>query len=75
MIDQLGYYMTRGQQVVEVTRILESQPIVEGYIVSSGLRQSFHIWNSDGSFSRHKETDRDIVSFIYSHTINESTDD
>lgn len=75
MIDCLGFYLTRNGQVVEVTRILQSQPIAEGYIVLSGYRDTFHIWNIDGTFNRLKESDHDIVRFMYGHTTNESFDD
>lgn len=75
MIDCLGCYMTRGGNVVEITRILESQPMAEGYVMSAGFRNTFHVWNVDGTFNRLKETDRDIVRFMYSLTTNESSDD
>lgn len=75
MIDSLGYYMTRDGQTVEITRILESQPLAEGYIIKAGFRDTFHLWNIDGSFNRLKETDRDIVRFMYNLTVNESYDD
>lgn len=75
MIHWLGYYLTRGGSVVEITRILESQPMAEGYLLKGGFRDSFHVWNIDGSFNRLKETDRDIVRFMYSLTTNESSDD
>ena len=75
MIDSLGFYMTRDGQTVEITRILESQPLAEGYILKSGFRDTFHLWNIDGSFNRLKETDRDIVRFMYNLTVNESYDD
>lgn len=65
MIDQLGFYMTRGGRVVEITRILQSQPIAEGYAITYGTRDTFHIWNVDGYSNRHKETEIDIVSFMY----------
>lgn len=75
MIDCLGFYMTRDGQTVEITRILESQPLAEGYIIKAGFRDTFHLWNIDGSFNRLKETDRDIVRFMYNLTVNESYDD
>ena len=75
MIDSLGYYMARDGQTVEITRILESQPLAEGYIIKAGFRDTFHLWNIDGSFNRLKETDRDIVRFMYNLTVNESDDD
>ena len=75
MIWCLGYYMTRDGQTVEITRILESQPMAEGYLMKAGFRDTFHLWNIDGSFNRLKETDRDIVRFMYNLTVNESHDD
>lgn len=75
MIDCLGFYLTRDGQTVEITRILESQPLAEGYIIKAGFRDTFHLWNIDGSFNRLKETDRDIVRFMYNLTVNESYDD
>lgn len=75
MIDCLGFYMTRDGQTVEITRILEAQPLAEGYIIKAGFRDTFHLWNIDGSFNRLKQTDRDIVRFMYNHTVNESYDD
>jgi hypothetical protein len=67
--------MTRNGQTVEITRILESQPLAEGYLMKAGFRDTFHLWNIDGSFNRLKETDRDIVRFMYNLTVNESYDD
>lgn len=75
MIHWLGYYLTRGGSVVEITRLLESQPMAEGYLLKGGFRETFNVWNIDGSFNRLKETDRDIVRFMYSLTTNESSDD
>lgn len=74
MIDCLGFYMTRGGQIVEITRILESQPIAEGYLLKAGFRETYHIWNIDGSFNRLKETDRDIVTFMYGTIPDETYD-
>lgn len=74
MIDCLGFYMTRGGQMVEITRILESQPIAEGYLLLGGFRQTFHVWNVDGSYNRLKQTERDIVRFVYGSTPDETYD-
>lgn len=51
--------------MVEITRILQSQPIAEGYILSFGARDTFHVWSTDGHFDRQKETDKDIVEFSH----------
>lgn len=74
MINCLGIYLTRSGEVVEITRILESQPIAEGYLLNGGFRKSFLIWNVDGSFNRLKQTDHDIVRFCYSNKSDESYD-
>lgn len=75
MIDQLGYYLTRDGRVVEISRILESQRMAEGYLLQGGFRDTCHLWYLDGSCNRLKETDRDIVRFMYGLTMNESYDD
>lgn len=75
MIDCLGYYLTRDGQTVEITRLLANQPMAEGYLMAAGFKKSFHFWNIDGSFNRLKETDRDIVRFMYNLTNNESAND
>jgi hypothetical protein len=64
MINQLGFYMTRDNRIVEITRILQSQPLAEGYVTLHGNRESFHVWGLNGYFDRQKETNRDIVSFV-----------
>jgi hypothetical protein len=75
MIDCLGFYMTRDGRTVEIVRILESQPLAEGYLMKAGFRDTFHLWNIDGSFNRLKETDRDIVRFMYHLTNYENGND
>lgn len=75
MIDCLGYYLTKDGRVVEISRILESQRMAEGYILVNNSRDTFHLWYLDGSCNRLRETDRDIVRFMYGLTINESYDD
>jgi hypothetical protein len=75
MIDCLGFYLTRDGQVVQITRILEAQPLAEGYLMKAGFRDTFHLWNIDGSFNRLKETDRDIVRFMYNLTDYENGND
>lgn len=75
MIDSVGYYMTRDGRVVSITRLLENQLIAEGHLMTAGVKKSFHFWNLDGSFNRLKETDYDIVRFMYNLTNNESSDD
>jgi hypothetical protein len=75
MIHSLGYYMTRDGQVVEMTRILESQPLAEGYLLKGGFRDTFHLWHTNGSSNRLKQTDRDIVRFINNPTDYELSND
>jgi len=62
MINRLGWYATRLGLLVKITRILQSQPMAEGTLHDDG-KTSEHVWNTDGSFNRHKETDLDIVEF------------
>jgi hypothetical protein len=62
MIDRCGWYATRLGLLVKITRILESQPIAEGTLHDDG-KLSDHVWNLDGSFNKHRDTDLDIVEF------------
>ena len=59
-IHALGFYQTRGGQVVEITKIYQSQPIAEGT-----MDGKLYVWNTtDGTTNKWKQTDRDIVKYL-----------
>jgi len=58
-IHALGFYETRGGQVVEITKIYQSQPVAEGTINGKS-----YVWNTDGTTHKWKESPRDIVKYL-----------
>jgi hypothetical protein len=58
-IHALGFYQTRGGQVVEITKIYQSQPVAEGTMDGKS-----YLWNVDGTTNKWKQTDRDIVKYL-----------
>ena len=59
-IHALGFYETRGGQVVEITKIYQSQPVAEGT-----MNGKSYLWNAtDGTTHKWKESPRDIVKYL-----------
>lgn len=75
MVNALGYYLTRAGETVQITRLLEHQPIAEGYILKGGAKDTYHIWYRDGTANRFKQTERDLVLFMYFSDPDESCDE
>lgn len=67
MINQLGIYRCRNGELVDIVRLLKSQPIAEGYAEKDGKKVMF-VWRSeDGYRDRWRESEWDIVEFVAFH--------